>query len=132
MIEAALLVTALLFGGTILYSFGFAAFVFTNLPAETAGPLIRKAFPHFYLFVIATSVLAAGLSAAASSTSAIVLAVIAVTTVIARQIVMPAVNAATDTGATTRFKVLHTVSVVITLAHIGAAGWVLLDLAALI
>ena len=132
MTEAALIVTALLFGGTILYSFGFAAFVFTNLPAETAGPLIRKAFPHFYLFVIATSAVAAGLSATASSVSAIVLAMIAVTTVIARQIVMPAVNAATDAGATTRFKVLHTVSVLITLAHIGAAGWVLLDLAALI
>ena len=37
MIEVALLTTALLFGGMVLYSFGFAAFVFNNLPVETAG-----------------------------------------------------------------------------------------------
>ena len=48
----ALLTTALLFGGMVLYSFGFAAFLFTALPAETAGPTIRRAFPHFYLFVM--------------------------------------------------------------------------------
>ena len=54
MLTAALLVTALLFGGMVLYSFGFAAFVFSVLPMETAGPTIRRAFPHFYLFVIAT------------------------------------------------------------------------------
>lgn len=55
MIEVALLTTALLFGGMVLYSFGFAAFVFNNLPVETAGPLIRKAFPHFYAFVLITA-----------------------------------------------------------------------------
>jgi hypothetical protein len=34
----ALLATALLFGGMVLYSFGFAAFLFSALPAEQAGP----------------------------------------------------------------------------------------------
>ena len=62
MTTAALLMTALLFGGMVLYSFGFAAFLFTALPAETAGPTIRRAFPHFYLFVFATAVLGAALS----------------------------------------------------------------------
>lgn len=38
---------------------------------------------------------------------------------------MPAINAATDAGATQRFKVLHTLSVLITLVHIALAGWVL-------
>lgn len=130
MIEASLLITALLFGGTILYAFGFAAFVFTNLPAETAGPLIRKAFPHFYLFVLATSVLAAALTAFSDAFSAAILSGIALTTLIARQVIMPAVNAATDAGASSRFKVLHTVSVVITLCHIAGAGTVILALAA--
>ena len=51
MTTIALLTTALLFGGMTLFSFGFAAFLFTSLPAETASPLIRKAFPHFYLCV---------------------------------------------------------------------------------
>jgi len=33
MFEIALLTTALLFGGMVLYAFGFAAFVFTVLPS---------------------------------------------------------------------------------------------------
>lgn len=49
------LITALLFGGMTLYSFGFAAFLFTTLPAETAGLALRRAFPFFYLFVIVSA-----------------------------------------------------------------------------
>lgn len=130
--QAALLLTAVLFGGSILYSFGFAAFVFTNLPAETGGPLIRKAFPHFYLFVLATSAIAATLCATSDVVSGVILATIAVTTLVARQILMPAVNAATDQGAARHFKVLHSLSVLITLAHIVGAAVVILRLAALV
>ncbi|WP_233998573.1 DUF4149 domain-containing protein [Erythrobacter sp. YT30] len=122
--------TALMFGATVLYAFGFAAFVFSALPAETAGPLIRRAFPHFYLFVFVTSVLAAATSAAADQTVALVLGAIAVTTLVARQMIMPAVNAATDRGASGRFKVLHSLSVAITLAHIVGAGFAIVLLAA--
>lgn len=130
MIEIALLTTALLFGGMVLYSFGFAAFVFNALPAETAGPLIRRAFPHFYLFVLGTSAAAAALVAFSNEwVSALLLAVIALTTVFARQVLMPAINEATDTKKKRRFKALHSLSVLITLAHIGAAGVVILRLA---
>jgi len=128
MFEISLLVTALLFGGTVLYSFGFAAFVFTALPADVAGPLIRRAFPHFYLFVLASSAVAAAITLALDPVSSAILAAIAVTTIFARQILMPAINTATDQGANTRFKVLHSLSVLITLAHIGAAGVVLVRL----
>lgn len=130
MAEIALLTTALLFGGMVLYAFGFAAFVFTALPAETAGPLIRKAFPHFYLFVMATSVVAATASFAIDAVSGAVLAAIALSTVFARQVLMPAINAATDARARSRFKILHSSSVLITLAHIAGAAIVLLRLAA--
>jgi len=129
MMITALLITALMFGGTVLYSFAFAPFVVTSLPSGTSGPLIRKAFPHFYLFVIATSGSAAAIAALFDTRASLILALIALTTVISRQIVMPAVNRATDAGAKTRFKVLHSISVVITLAHIGAAGYVLARLA---
>ncbi len=128
MSDIALLTTALMFGGTVLYAFGFAAFVFRALPAETAGPLIRRAFPHFYLFVLATSALAASLSFFADPVSGLILATIAVTTLFARQILMPAINSATDKGAKTQFKTLHALSVIITLAHIGGAALVLLRL----
>ena len=129
MFELSLLVTALLFGGMVLYSFGFAAFVFTALPANVAGPLIRRAFPHFYLFVLASSAVAAAVALAFDPVSSAILVAIAVTTILARQVLMPAINAATDQGAKTRFKVLHTLSVLITLAHIGAAALVLIRIA---
>jgi hypothetical protein len=125
----ALLVTALLFGGITLYSFGFAAFVFNTLPAETAGPLIRRAFPHFYLFVLACSLAAALVLIPQDQIAAGVMAAIALSTLYARQSLMPAINAATDSGHTTRFKWLHGLSVAITLAHILAAAAVLLRLA---
>ncbi len=126
MIEVlALWVVALLFGGMVLYSFGFAAFVFSALPAALAGPTLRRAFPHFYLFVIVTAAVAAALMLSQDKESALYLAIIAVTTVPARQILMPAINAATDSQARARFKLLHGLSVLMTLAHIGLAAWVL-------
>lgn len=128
MLEISLLLTALLFGGMTLYSFGFAAFVFSALPATTAGPLIRKAFPHFYLFVFGASVVAACLSAFFDLVSALILATIASTTVVARQMLMPAINAASDQGNKGRFKVLHTLSVLITLMHIAGAAVVIVRL----
>ncbi len=121
----ALLTTALLFGGMVLYSFGFAAFLFTALPAETAGPTIRRAFPHFYLFVMTASALAAVLIWPQDPFGAGLLAAVAVTTLPTRQILMPVINRATDTGAKARFHWLHGGSVLITLAHIAITGWAL-------
>ena len=59
---ASLLVVALLFGGMLLFSAGFAAFLFKYLPHAEVRMLLRKAFPPFYLFVIFSSGLAAALS----------------------------------------------------------------------
>lgn len=131
MTEITLLTTALLFGGMVLYSFGFAAFLFTSLPADTAGPLIRKAFPHFYLFVLGTSIIAGVLAVMNDLVSASIMAAIAATTLYARQSLMPAINAATDAGNKARFKWLHGFSVLITLAHIAGAGVVIVRLAGL-
>ncbi|WP_439124651.1 DUF4149 domain-containing protein [Marivita sp.] len=125
MTTLALLSTALLFGGMVLYSFGFAAFLFTALPAETAGPTIRRAFPHFYLFVIAGAALSAVFLAPTDALSAAIMAAIGLTTVPTRQILMPAINAATDAGNKRHFGLLHGLSVVITLIHIVAAAYVL-------
>ncbi|MEM8555721.1 MAG: DUF4149 domain-containing protein [Pseudomonadota bacterium] len=125
MAEVALLITALLFGGMVLYSFGFAAFLFTALPPDTAGPVIRQAFPHFYLFVAVTSALAALLVSWQDTLSAILLGLIALTVIPTRQVLMPAINNATDSGNKKRFHYLHGASVLITLAHIGMAGVVL-------
>ncbi len=125
----AVLSTALLFGGMTLYSFGFAAFLFTALPAPVAGQALRKAFPWFYAFVIATAAVASLLWWPRDTLFAAVLAAVAITTLPVRQLLMPAINRATDAGARQRFKWLHGLSVVVTLAHIAATGWLLAKLA---
>lgn len=121
----ALLVTALLFGGMVLFSGGFAAFLFSALPPAAAGKALRQAFPHFYLFVMATSAAGAALVLPRDGLSAALLAAVALSTVPTRQMLMPSINAATDAGAKDRFKILHGVSVAITLAHVAVAGYVL-------
>jgi len=121
----AVLLTALLFGGMTLYSFGFAAILFTALPAPSAGATLRRAFPWFYVFVVVTAGLAALLWWSNDAVAAAVMAAVAISTVPVRQLLMPAINRATDAGDRQRFKWLHGVSVLVTLSHIVASGWVL-------
>lgn len=121
----ALLVTATLFGGMVLYAFGFAAFVFSALPPDVASPTIRRAFPYFYLFVLGVSALAALLLISGDTVSAVIMAGIALSTIPTRQVLMPAINKATDEGDKRRFQLLHALSVTVTLAHIAAAAYVL-------
>lgn len=127
---SALLTSSLLFGGMLLFSASFAAFLFKSLPPIEASALIRKAFPPFYIFVAVTSLIAALLALASSLFSASILALIALSIIPTRQILMPAINAASDAKLKQRFLVLHGLSVVITLAHIIAVGFVIVDLAA--
>ena len=125
MMTLSILLTALLFGGMVLYAFGFAAFLFSALPSDMARATLRRAFPPFYLFVMITAALAAAVASQHDGVSAMLLGLIALTTLPTRQVLMPAINAATDAGAKSRFKTLHGLSVLITLAHIGMAGLVL-------
>ena len=56
------------------------------------------------------------------------MALVAISAVPTRQALMPAINRATDHGQRQQFKWLHGLSVAITLAHIAAAGFVLVRL----
>mgnify|MGYP000025668790 FL=1 len=125
---ASLLVVAGLFGGMFLFSASFAAFLFKYLPPEDARMLIRKAFPPFYLFVIVTSGLALALSWRIDSFSAACMAFVMFTTVAARQLLMPAINRASDLGNKKRFAWLHGISVLLTLGHIALTAVVLVHM----
>ena len=134
MVEASLhvvslLVVAFLFGGMLLFSAGFAAFLFKYLPPADARMLIRKAFPPFYLFVIFSSGLATALTFLFDPFSAALMAVVMLTTIPARQMLMPAINLATDSGQKKRFLWFHGFSVFLTLGHIVLAAVVLVFLA---
>jgi hypothetical protein len=125
MLISGVLLVAILFGGMVLYSFGFAAFIFHTLPTEAAGPTIRRAFPYFYLFIIVSATLSSILIFPFDATSATLLALIAITTLPTRQLLMPAINKATDRADKTSFRLLHGLSVAVTLSHIFMSGWVL-------
>ncbi|MDG1065714.1 MAG: DUF4149 domain-containing protein [Luminiphilus sp.] len=122
---SALLVTAILFGGMVLYSFGFAAFLFSHLPAQDAGTLLRKAFPIFYLWCIAVALAAAGLLSFLDALSAWLMVAVALTTVPARQVLMPAINTASDNNDRRRFGLLHGLSVFVALGQMAVLGYVL-------
>lgn len=126
---ATLLAVAFLFGGMFLFSTGFAALLFKYLPPTDARMLIRNAFPPFYLFVIFSSGVAVLLSWQTDLFSAGWMAFVMMTAVAARQLLMPAINRATDMGYKKRFAWLHGFSVVLTLAHIVVTAIVLVHMA---
>ena len=118
-----LLVSATLLGGMVFFSFGFAPVLFAQRPAEEVRPLLRGAFPYYYLAVIAVAGLAALSAVFVNLAAGALLAAICVSTAYARQILMPKINAATDRGDKGAFGRLHGLSVVIQLIQIGLAGW---------
>ena len=87
------------------------------LPAPAAGATLRLAFPLFYLFVVATAALAALLWWSHDAATAVVMAAVALSTIPLRQLLMPAINRATDSDERLRFKWLHGASVLVTLSH---------------
>jgi len=128
---AALLLVSTLFGGMILYSFGFAPMVFSALPAADAGRFIRAAFPWYYLFVIVTAGLGGAILLYSNARSGEIAIVIAMIAIFARQVLMPRINIARDSQlqgsgeAKKRFSRLHGISVALNFVQLIAAGYVL-------
>ena len=125
MTHALLFTLSLLFGGMVLFSFGFAPVLFRTVGTDMARRAIRGAFPYFYLFVIAVSALGAAVAIPVDPLSAGLLAAVSLSTIYARQILMSQINAATDAGDKTRFSSLHGLSVAIQLVQIGLVAWAL-------
>lgn len=119
----ALLAAAILMGGMTFFSFGFAPVLFKQLPIEKVRPLLRGTFPYYYLVVIVASASSAALAFFIEPRAGRLLVVICISTLYARQILMPQINAATDRGDETAFKWLHRLSVAIQLVQLGLCGW---------
>ncbi|MEP1198093.1 DUF4149 domain-containing protein [Tateyamaria sp.] len=129
MISVAMLLTALLFGGMTLFSFGFAAVLFNVFDAPVARKGIRGAFPFYYLWVLVTASLAGLATLFVNAVAGFLLIGIALSTAYARQVLMVQINATTDSGDKNSFKWLHSLSVAIQLVQIGVAGWAVVLLA---
>ncbi len=132
MIEfSTLLLVSMLFGGMLLYSFGFAPIVFSTLPAENAGRVIRAAFPWYYLFIISVAGLGGALLLVSNIWSGALALAISAAAVYARQVLMPQINDARDAqlqgsaAAKQRFGRLHGISVAINFLQLIAAGCVI-------
>jgi uncharacterized membrane protein YhaH (DUF805 family) len=127
----ALLASATLFGGMMIYSFGLAPLVFKTLSVDEAGRMLRQAFSWYYLFIVGCAVIAAALLLAADASSALVMAAIAIVAIYARQGLMPRINSARDqqvrgdAAASKRFARLHGLSVILNFIQLFGAGLVL-------
>lgn len=128
MIILTFLLVATLFGGMVFFSFGFAPVLFAQLSSDQVRPLLRGTFPYYYLVVIGLSAMCAVAAIFTNAASGLVISLlgfIAVSTIAARQVLMPMINAATDAGNQKRFAWLHGGSVVLQLVQIGLCGWAL-------
>jgi hypothetical protein len=127
---------ALLVGGMLFFAAVTAPMVFTTLDSATAGHFIRRIFPVYYLVMFAFAAVAALAAIPVLPVDAGVLAVVAAAFVVARQGLMPRINAlrdrevAGDTAAGARFQRLHRVSVWLNAAQFLAAAVILLRLIA--
>jgi Domain of unknown function (DUF4149) len=128
MMIIALLTTSLLFGGMTLYSFGFAPLVFSVLPMDAAGKLLRHTFPYYYLFVIIISIVASVTFLQIDLLSAGLMAATAAAGIFARQILMTVINFFRDRREHRNFNRAHFLSVVINMAQIVAVTTVLVRL----
>ncbi len=118
----AILSVASLFGGMLLFAAGFGTMTFKLLDKAAARSFIRDTFPYFYIYVLVNSGLASVLSLTTNNSAFLLLALIFVTTIPNRQILMPAINTAADSGNKKTWGMLHGLSVLITLIHIVLAG----------
>ena len=87
---------ATLFGSMAFFSFVIAPLIFMKLDEATAGRFIRTIFPWYYLVIAGLALLATFSLLAIRPLEAAVMAIIALGAVLARQILMPRINAHRD------------------------------------
>ena len=92
--------------------------VFKKLESQQASTYLRAFFPRLYITLFATTFIAA--LAAIDKTAQSILSIVAILFVVSFWPLTPAINSATDTGRTMKFKILHSVSVFILVGQLVA------------
>lgn len=110
-------------GAMLFFSACVAPLVFMRLEAAIAGRFIRALFPWYYGFGLAGSALGALLCAGVAPMAAALSLASALGFLLARQVLMPAINAARDAAmadpaAARRFDRLHRASVLLNLVQV--------------
>lgn len=123
----------ILLGGMVFFPSVVAPNVFRALDEENGGKFLRQLFPAYYVFIIVFSAVGASLTYT-QPVLAIGLAVVAASTLVIRQALVPRLNAwrdkasAGDEQAKKQFDAGHRLSVLINLAQlafVGVAFWLL-------
>ena len=136
---AGLVAVASVFGGMVFFAFVYAPLVFIKLGAEDGGRFIREVFPVYYVAMGFVSIVAAALLAFAGAgrgTDALAMACTAIVFLLARVVLIPAINRNRDAGqagdaaAKRRFDRLHRLSVGVNLVQMLAVLAVLVRYAA--
>jgi hypothetical protein len=131
----ALLAAALLLGGMAFFAAVLAPLVFAALPAGASGPFVRRVFPAYYLWVIASAAVGTLALLPLRLPDALGLALVAGSTVWLRQGLMPRINAMSDAAqagnaaAKAGFARAHQLSVLVNVAQMLVALVVVLRFA---
>lgn len=105
--------------GIIIFFSGIAApVVFKALKPEHAGRYLRAFFPRLYITLFASTIVSALVTF--DQTTKSILIVVAAFFLLSLWPLTPAINKATDSSEQIKFKVLHTLSVVILLGQLAA------------
>ncbi len=105
-------------GIIIFFSSIVTPIVFKKLESQQASSYLRAFFPRLYITLFATTFIAA--LTAIDKTAQLILITVAILFVVSFWPLTPAINIATDTGKTIKFKVLHSLSVLILVGQLGA------------
>ena len=112
-------------GIIIFFSSIVTPIVFKKLESQQASSYLRAFFPRLYITLFATTFIAA--LTAIDKTAQLILMTVAILFVVSFWPLTPAINIATDTGKTIKFKVLHSLSVFILVGQLGAFLFLLLN-----
>ena len=115
--EILILFSGLIVGVIIFQSFIIAPTVFKVLEVDKAGIFLRKIFPRFFILIMVCSALMlilVALSGSSDKTRFILPAANLVFSGVS-YLVIPATNRARDDGEERKFKILHSMTVVLTL-----------------
>ncbi len=116
---------SLMLGGMVFFAAITTPVAFRRLEKEQARHYIRGVFPVYYLWVLATSAIAAVALFPLDRRASIVMAVCAAVSIWLRQGVMPRIRAADAAGDQATFRKLHRLSVIVNLLQMAAAAGVL-------
>ncbi|MAV75489.1 MAG: hypothetical protein CL691_02545 [Cellvibrionales bacterium] len=110
------LLSGLVIGIIVFHTAIIAPTVFRTLEIDDAGSFLRTVFPKFFILISSVSLINVVFALAYGQTSIAVVAVICSVLMVIAYSLIPMTNRSRDDGQEQRFKLLHTISVLLTVS----------------